>query len=241
MGDRGVVLLSFALQWGYFVFFEAIWDGQTPGKHWLGIRVVQDGGYSVSFGASASRNLVRFVDMQPALLYGVGLVSVVISKSGKRLGDIVAGTLVVREQRALVSTAVRSRAGSRDEVRDHLAPHRERVRAARRDSSPGARSSSRGCAIPSQRRWHAYRDHLDRRESAVQWRSCFACSRRRAMRVRADCQSPGAIGAARERHAIVALNAGRWRDFSAALEAAQRKGLARDVAGGDQHVRLALS
>mgnify|MGYP001606185859 CR=1 FL=1 len=40
-------LLSFALQWGYFVFFESIWDGQTPGKHWLGIRVVQDGGHSV--------------------------------------------------------------------------------------------------------------------------------------------------------------------------------------------------
>ena len=81
-------LAAFALMWGYYVFFEAIWDGQTPGKRWLDIRVVQDGGYSVSFGASAVRNLVRFVDLQPGILYAVGLVSTTVSKSGKRLSLI---------------------------------------------------------------------------------------------------------------------------------------------------------
>ena len=102
------VLVAYALMWGYYVFFEAIWDGQTPGKRFLDIRVVQDGGYSVSFGASAVRNLVRLLDLQPGFLYAVGLVSMTVSKSGKRLGDIAAGTIVVHEQRALIAAAVRS-------------------------------------------------------------------------------------------------------------------------------------
>src|SRR5690606_41550835 len=51
--------ISFAIQWGYYVLFEALWDGQTPGKRRLGIRVVQDGGYSVSLAASAVRNIAR--------------------------------------------------------------------------------------------------------------------------------------------------------------------------------------
>ena len=95
-----IVLTTFALQWGYYVLFEALWDGQTPGKRRLGIRVVQDGGYSVSFAASAVRNIARIVDMQPAFLYSVGIVSAVSSKSGKRLGDMMAGTIVVRERLA---------------------------------------------------------------------------------------------------------------------------------------------
>ncbi|HEU4585773.1 MAG TPA: RDD family protein, partial [Gemmatimonadaceae bacterium] len=95
-----VILISFAIQWGYYVLFEALWDGQTPGKRRLGIRVVQDGGYSVSFAASAVRNIARVVDMQPGFFYSVGIVSAAISKSGKRLGDMMAGTIVVRERLA---------------------------------------------------------------------------------------------------------------------------------------------
>ena len=90
--------LLFVLQWGYFVAFEAFWDGQTPGKRRLGIRVVQDGGYSVSVSASAVRNVVRILDMQPGAAYAVGIVSAALSKNGKRLGDMAAGTMVVQER-----------------------------------------------------------------------------------------------------------------------------------------------
>jgi uncharacterized RDD family membrane protein YckC len=56
---------QFFIVWGYNVLFEGLADGQTPGKRRLGLRVVQDGGYSVSFAASAVRNIVRVIDMQP--------------------------------------------------------------------------------------------------------------------------------------------------------------------------------
>ena len=132
VGGRGrQASVGFAMMWGYYVIFEAIWDGQTPGKRWLDIRVVQDGGYSVSFAASAVRNLVRFLDLQPGLLYAVGLVSMTVSKSGKRLGDIAAGTIVVHEQRALIAAAVRERAGGDDCAGDHVATHRGGVCASR--------------------------------------------------------------------------------------------------------------
>src|SRR6185312_8820006 len=92
------ILVIFALEWGYYVLFEALWDGQTPGKRLLHIRVVQDGGYSVSFGASAVRNIARIIDGQPGFLYGVGVIAAVFNRSGKRLGDMMAGTFVVQER-----------------------------------------------------------------------------------------------------------------------------------------------
>src|SRR5690348_12888063 len=92
-----VGIAIFCVLWGYYVLFEGLADGQTPGKRMLRLRVVRDGGYSITFGASAVRNIVRFVDMQPIALYAVGLFGVIVSKQGKRLGDMVAGTLVVKE------------------------------------------------------------------------------------------------------------------------------------------------
>jgi uncharacterized RDD family membrane protein YckC len=99
-GSWGVailILVQFALLWGYYVLFEGLMDGQTPGKRVHRIRVVREGGYSVTFGASAVRNLIRIIDMQPLFLYLVGMISVLATRRGRRLGDIVAGTIVVRE------------------------------------------------------------------------------------------------------------------------------------------------
>ena len=93
-----LIAAQFALVWGYYVLFEGLRDGQTPGKRRMGLRVVQDGGFSVTFGVSAVRNIVRALDMQPAIFYVVGMVSAALSSKGKRLGDIVAGTIVVRER-----------------------------------------------------------------------------------------------------------------------------------------------
>jgi uncharacterized membrane protein SpoIIM required for sporulation/uncharacterized RDD family membrane protein YckC len=98
-----LMLLVFGVFWGYYVLFEALWDGQTPGKRRLGLRVVRDGGYSVGFAASAVRNLMRIIDLQPGASYGVGMISAILSPSGKRLGDYAAGTLVVRERAATLA------------------------------------------------------------------------------------------------------------------------------------------
>src|SRR2546422_9648412 len=93
-----LILTVFLLFWGYFLLFEALSDGRTPGKRLMGIRVVMDTGHPLSFTAAAVRNLVRIVDMQPLFTYQVGLGFVLFHPQNKRLGDIVAGTVVVRDR-----------------------------------------------------------------------------------------------------------------------------------------------
>ena len=92
------LLASFVVLWGYFVLFEGLRDGQTPGKKWMGIRVVQDGGYPVTFRAAAVRNLIRIIDVQPAISCGVGGLAMMLHPLTKRLGDMAAGTVVVRDR-----------------------------------------------------------------------------------------------------------------------------------------------
>lgn len=97
LGNFGVGLLLisiFLLEWFYPVLFEVLRQGQTPGKRVLGIYVVEDNGAPVGWGPAVVRNLLRAVDFLP-LFYGFGLVSVLLSKDFKRLGDIAAGTRVV--------------------------------------------------------------------------------------------------------------------------------------------------
>jgi uncharacterized RDD family membrane protein YckC len=91
--------VDFALQWGYFVACELLMQGRSPGKAAFGMRVVRDGGLPVTLRESMLRNLVRMVDMLPSQ-YLIGLVSMVVSKDVRRLGDFAAGTVVVREERA---------------------------------------------------------------------------------------------------------------------------------------------
>jgi uncharacterized membrane protein SpoIIM required for sporulation/uncharacterized RDD family membrane protein YckC len=93
-----LILALFLLFWGYFLLFEVMLDGRTPGKRLMGIRVVMDTGHPLTFTAAAVRNLVRIVDMQPLVTYQVGLGFVLFHPQNKRLGDIVAGTVVVRDR-----------------------------------------------------------------------------------------------------------------------------------------------
>jgi uncharacterized RDD family membrane protein YckC len=80
----------------YFVLFEWAWNGQTPGKRWLGIRVIRRGGLPLTFSQVFMRNLLRLVDFLPN--YGVvGLISFFATKYQQRLGDLAADTVVVRE------------------------------------------------------------------------------------------------------------------------------------------------
>src|SRR6266550_3850681 len=81
-----VVLVLFFVTWGYFLLFEALNDGRTPGKRLLGIRVVMDTGHRVTFSAAAVRNLVRVVDAQPLVSYLVGLGFVLFHPQLKQLG-----------------------------------------------------------------------------------------------------------------------------------------------------------
>ncbi len=99
-----VVALSFSV-WGYFTFFEGLRNGQTPGKRQLGIRVIQDSGHSITVGAAAVRNLLRIADFLPPP-YLIGAIAVAIHPKGKRLGDLVAGTVVVRDQPTEVTLEV---------------------------------------------------------------------------------------------------------------------------------------
>ncbi len=90
-------LLFFTLYYGYFAFFEALWNGQTPGKRYFQLRVIKETGQPITVYEAISRNLLRAVDQLPAV-YAVGILSVFFSKQNQRLGDFVAGTVVVHEK-----------------------------------------------------------------------------------------------------------------------------------------------
>ncbi len=90
-------LLGFSIQFGYFALFEALWNGQTPGKRWTHLRVIKDSGRPISAYDAILRNLLRAVDYLPTL-YAVGLITMLISKENKRLGDYAAGTVVIHEK-----------------------------------------------------------------------------------------------------------------------------------------------
>ena len=97
LGALGVGLLlicAFLLEWLYPAVFEIRYDGATPGKKWMGLRVVNDDGTPVTVSAAFVRNLLRAVDFLP-VMYGVGLAAMLINREFRRLGDIVAQTVVV--------------------------------------------------------------------------------------------------------------------------------------------------
>jgi uncharacterized RDD family membrane protein YckC len=95
-----MVLLLFLTFAGYFAFFEWIWSGQTPGKRWMRLRVIREDGRPITFWEASVRNLLRSLDMMPAPFYSIGLISVFATNRDQRIGDMVAGTVVVREREA---------------------------------------------------------------------------------------------------------------------------------------------
>lgn len=91
-------ILLFVVSWWYMVLFEVLNQGRSPGKQWMGLRVVHDDGTPIGWSASLLRNLLRFVDMLP-FGYFLGAISCLQHPTFKRLGDLAAGTLVIyREQ-----------------------------------------------------------------------------------------------------------------------------------------------
>ncbi len=220
-----IVLAQFAIVWGYYVLFEGLADGQTPGKRAFKLRVVQDGGYSVSFAASAVRNLVRIIDLQPGFSYAVGMFSVILSKSGKRLGDYAGGTMVVRERIVhLPAAPSRDAAAGNVHVTAQLSDDEyavlERFLTRRGALAPAQRRAITGdLAVRFSTRLPAGQNSVD--EKLVALYETEQALRARGIAARSD------KGAAREQHAIVAAGSARWSAFAAMLADAQTRGLKR--------------
>jgi uncharacterized membrane protein SpoIIM required for sporulation/uncharacterized RDD family membrane protein YckC len=224
------VIVQFAILWGYYVLWEGLADGQTPGKRRLRLRVVSDGGYSVTFGASAVRNLVRIVDMQPIITYGVGIASAVASRQGKRLGDLVAGTIVVREQiveqPAPVAATPAPTTGSDSAPEDRHARLTDDEFAVlhqfveRRTSLAPDRREALATQLAAR-----FATLLEMMDGGTEQRLVALHAAERTARAR-GAVAVRETGAARERHAIVAAGSPRWAAFSARLAQAQRRGLA---------------
>lgn len=90
-------LIAFVFFWGYYIFFEMLWNGQTPGKRMVGLRVIRVDGMPVTAVEVVIRNLVRLIDFLPSA-YGVGVISMFVNEKSRRLGDLAAGTVVVHDR-----------------------------------------------------------------------------------------------------------------------------------------------
>lgn len=120
------LIAGFVILWGYFIWFETVWNGQTPGKRQVGLRVIRDGGYPINAYAAILRNLIRLMDGMPVAalililtgvfgqepLYGalgglcllIPVACLLLSDRYQRLGDFVAGTIVVKQRAPRVPT-----------------------------------------------------------------------------------------------------------------------------------------
>lgn len=116
-GSAMAFVAWFLVDWGYMILFEMLWSGQTIGKRALGLRVVQESGVRVGAQQSLLRNLLRPIDKFP-LFYVVGGLAALFSGSQQRLGDMVAGTLVVRDRRLKIPAALERPEGDTSLLRD---------------------------------------------------------------------------------------------------------------------------
>ena len=231
-----IVLGQFFILWGYYVLWEGLADGQTPGKRYMRLRVVSDGGYSVSFAGSAIRNLVRIIDMQPVFTYGVGIVSILTTKQGKRLGDLAAGTLVVREQvvRREADSGKRETGSGKRELQTANAGAVAHARLTDDEYAVLERFMERRATLEPRRRAELATRLAERFSNALLLLAPVAGGpAEQLFELYADerqARASGAVvsretGAARERHAIVASGTPRWSSFATQLDRAQRRGL----------------
>lgn len=94
--SAAIVVALFLLHFGYFAWFEIAWNGQTPGKRRVGIRVLKDSGRPLTASEAIGRNLLRIIDQLPGF-YGVAVLTAMLNAESKRLGDFLAGSIVVHE------------------------------------------------------------------------------------------------------------------------------------------------
>ena len=224
-------VVQFAILWLYYVLFEALGDGQTPGKRLMKLRVVRDGGLSVTFEASAIRNIVRAIDLQPIFLYAVGLVSIMANARGKRLGDLAAGTIVIKED--VVAQPVTPRSTGRHDTRgDDARPVPLSAALTDAEFQLLDRFVERRMEFDPERRAQLAAG-LAHRFSAQLSQDPAQLPIAQLVRLHDHelaARAQGAVarhdtGAARERYRIVATNAPRWTAFASTLKLAQGGGL----------------
>jgi len=121
-----MILAGFLIFFGYFILFEWAWNGRTPGKRLVGIRVVRDGGFPVDFSSSVIRNVVRVLEVGLGF-YVLSTIAALISPQNRRLGDMAAGTIVVRDRAFAGGVPNVAPARSDPLVRDLGAAERELV------------------------------------------------------------------------------------------------------------------
>jgi uncharacterized membrane protein SpoIIM required for sporulation/uncharacterized RDD family membrane protein YckC len=217
------LLVQFVVMWGYHFLFESFRDGQSPGKRMMRIRVVRDGGYSLAPGEAAIRNIMRMVDMMPPVTYAVGMLSAVLNRSGKRLGDIVAGTMVVQE-RLLLQQAPPPPDPDDDAIAGSAVLSEpefvllQQFRARIAGLSGPARDSLVAQLV------QRFAPHLPPGETRPHRALAELFESEQRARA-AGMAARGDVGAARERHAILREGRQRWHRFSTRLACAQRGGL----------------
>ncbi len=223
-------LAAFGVIWGYYTLFEGLWRGQTPGKRALGLRVIRDTGHGIGLADAAARNLLRAADMLPPP-YLLGALLVAVHPKAKRLGDLVAGTVVVRDRPvALAAAAEPGEPGATLETagapelldeefrllrefaeRSASLPPETRDRLARQIAARFApRYPNRPPGVIAFLS-HLYRDELVRR------RGRFG-----AIVTAAAGQATGASAVAER---LIARKSGRWSEFAVLAERVSRKGL----------------
>ena len=144
IGTALAIIAGFLVLWGYFIWFETAWNGQTPGKRQLGLRVIRDGGYPINVFAAIVRNLIRIMDGMPIVAVGllaagyfgkqplvaamgglcilIPVLCMLLSARYQRLGDFVAGTMVVKQRAPRVPT-LEALAPPPRVLPEHLAPY----------------------------------------------------------------------------------------------------------------------
>jgi len=222
------LLGTFGIVWGYFIYFEGMRDGQTPGKRRFGLRVVQEGGHPVTFRAAAIRNLIRFVDIQPFPSCAVGGLFILVHPRAQRPGDLAAGTIVVRERPIPVLPEEEADAGP-----PRLTDAEYRILheyASRRDTlEPGARRRVAVRMLPS---YFQYAEeehqgwgggdgglpHPSAADAILSRIYTRESGRRSASGTRSGAGSPAAA-------ALVRRQRDRWDAFAALLHRARERGL----------------
>ena len=158
-----LVLIVFLINWGYYVLFEGLNKGSTPGKKRVGIRVIRQDGLPIGLREAALRNLVRAADMLPPPSYILGGLVMHFDPQGRRLGDMVAGTCVIVEKFDLAAQGAsgaawasrveqgRSREAAYPAARRDLAAADRLDRAISRAPPPVIRGAARATGLANRR------------------------------------------------------------------------------------------
>jgi uncharacterized membrane protein SpoIIM required for sporulation/uncharacterized RDD family membrane protein YckC len=217
------IIAQFCIIWGYSVVFETLWDGQTPGKRLLGLRVVRNGGGGVDLGHSAARNVVRFVDFLP-FGYFVGMLAILANQRNQRLGDLVAGTIVVRE-RLLRHQRPRATATAIDNDAVAVSATLDDDRFALLDRFVARESTLDDASRARIAAALVARLGVDVRTDPVA--ALRILHQREAQARRRVGPTSSAGGTRREEWAVVAEGRPRWEAFSTELTSVRRRGLHR--------------